>query len=360
MQLSGDILIECSFLLIDTKGKPEEAPVSSNNITSITLIISETMIAALASSPIANDLARALSHAEKNTRLAYKGMTDRILEILGLPNSVGASATLEYCGLTGEPEPASCLRADPVHLITNHDHLAMSDPANLKLDHAEAEVFVSEILAQLAENSWQLHAPKPGAWYLTTNETIDMKTFPVRDVIGKNIYDYLPVGPDALRWQKLQIEIQGVLHTSEVNKKREQAGKLPINSLWFWGAGPQESIDNPDPRPGWFLWGNHYLLRGLEVTKNIIRKNLPTDAVSWIDELETGKHLVVIDEHEKDMNIDNATNIIKSSLGALKAGKINTLQLAASNGPMYTITRPGVLHNLTHFWRIPKNLASYF
>jgi len=314
------------------------------------------MIAALGVTPIANDLARALSRAHKITSLTYTGLTQRILEVLGQTGSIGASAALEYCGLTGKPEPASCLRADPVHLVTNHDHLAMSDPADLELGQADTDALVADILAQLAEDSWQLHALKPGAWYLTTNETINMRTFPVRDVIGKNIYDYLPVGPDALRWQKLQIEIQGVLHTSEVNKKREQAGKLPINSLWFWGAGPQETIESPN----WHCWGNHYVLRGLEITKNVARKNLPVDVVSWIDELGTSKHLVVIDEHEKDVNPGNAINIIQSLLDALKTRKLKTLQITSSNGPMYTINKPGIMHYLTHFWRFSKKLDSYF
>ena len=325
---------------------------SSNIITSITLMISDTIITALASSQIANDLARALSQADKNTGIMHRGLAERILEISGL----SGNASLEYCALTGRPEPAACLRADPVHLITNQDHLAMSDPVDLKLDQAEAVALVDDILEQLAEDSWFLHALKPDAWYLTTNETIDMKTFPTRDVIGKNIYGYLPVGPDALRWQKLQIEIQGVLHTSNVNKKRVQAGKLPVNSLWFWGTGLRENINNP----GWFLWGKHPILRGLEITKNCTRKNLPVDVAAWIDDLETGKHLVVIDDQEKDVHPGNAINIIQSSLGALKTGKINTLQITSSSGPIYTITRPGILHSLVRFWRIPGKLGNYF
>jgi len=314
------------------------------------------MIAKLASSRYARVLARVISQAHKNTRIVHEGLAERILEISGQTGSLGATAALEYCGLTGKPEPTGCLRADPVHLVTNQDHLAMSDPADLELGQAEAEALVVEILAQLAEDSWQLHAFKPCAWYLTTNETIDMKTFPARDVIGKNIYDYLPAGPDALRWQKLQIEFQGVLHTSVVNKKREQAGKLPVNSLWFWGTGLRETIDNP----AWYLWGKHYILRGLEITKNVVRKNLPADAALWINELNSGKHLVVIDEQEKNMNLENVINIIRSSLEALKAGKINTLQIASSRGPMYTITRPGFWRHLTQFWRLPEKLNNYF
>lgn len=318
------------------------------------------MIAELVSSRVANDLARALSLADNNTRLVNKGMTERILEVLGLPDCIGASAALEYCGLTNKPEPVSCLRADPVHLITNQDHLAMSEPADLKLDQDEADALVAEILAQLAEDSWQLHALKPGAWYLTTNKTINMKTFPTQDVIGKNIYNYLPTGPDALSWQKLEIEIQGALHASAINRKRGQAGKLPVNSLWFWGAGKQASVDNFDKNPDWFLWGKHSVLLGLEITKNFARKDLPVDVDSWINGLDTGKHLVVIDELEKDVHPGNAINIIQSSLRALKTGKIEMLQLVSSSGPMYTITRPGIFQSLAHFWKLPKKLDNYF
>ena len=44
-------------------------------------------------------------------------------------------------------------------------------------------------------------------------------------------------GKAAPDWQRLLTEIQILLHGSEVNAARQAQGELPVNSLWFWGAG---------------------------------------------------------------------------------------------------------------------------
>lgn len=314
------------------------------------------MTAALGSSKIADDLEWALSKAVRDANIYHVGLAERILEITGQSGANGAIASLEYCGLTGKPEPAGCLRADPVHLITNLDHLALSNPAELNLDQPEAEALVADITGRLAEDSWQLYALKPDAWYLISDEVINMDTSPVRDVIGKSIFNYLPKGPDALRWQKLQIEFQAVLHTSEVNKQREKIGKLPVNSLWFWGQGQRETDNNPD----WHLWGKHPVLRGLEISNNFSRKSLPDNITSWLAGLDTGKHLIVLDEHKEPADLNNAVNIIQTLLLAIKTGKIDALQLASNTGPTYTITRSNLLRFIFRYWRSSKKLSDYF
>jgi hypothetical protein len=47
----------------------------------------------------------------------------------------------------------------------------------------------------------------------------------------------MPVGPDAPRLKSLMSEVEMLFHTHAVNTAREEAGRPPINSLWFWGGG---------------------------------------------------------------------------------------------------------------------------
>jgi hypothetical protein len=48
---------------------------------------------------------------------------------------------------------------------------------------------------------------------------------------------HLPEGDEGRRWRVLGNEAQIILHNHPRNAARIAAGKLPVNSLWFWGGG---------------------------------------------------------------------------------------------------------------------------
>ncbi len=48
---------------------------------------------------------------------------------------------------------------------------------------------------------------------------------------------HLPEGNEGKRWRSLLNEAQIVLHNHPLNEQRVARGQLPVNSLWFWGAG---------------------------------------------------------------------------------------------------------------------------
>lgn len=58
------------------------------------------------------------------------------------------------------------------------------------------------------------------------------------DALGADLLDCLPQGEPGRYWRRLFTEAQVVLHAHPVNAERTAAGKLPVNALWFWGAGP--------------------------------------------------------------------------------------------------------------------------
>ncbi|MDH4286535.1 MAG: hypothetical protein OEV26_03840, partial [Gallionella sp.] len=60
---------------------------------------------------------------------------------------------------------------------------------------------------------------------------------PLSQAAGRNVHDLLPMGADASRWHRLFNETQMLLFAHPANDAREARGELPVNSLWFWGAG---------------------------------------------------------------------------------------------------------------------------
>jgi 2,3-bisphosphoglycerate-independent phosphoglycerate mutase len=81
----------------------------------------------------------------------------------------------------------------------------------------------------------------PGISYrhimLWKNGTSEMETTPPHDITGKDTLSYLPKGKGADRIIALMKDSQKILREHPVNKKREQTGKYPANSIWLWGQG---------------------------------------------------------------------------------------------------------------------------
>jgi hypothetical protein len=48
---------------------------------------------------------------------------------------------------------------------------------------------------------------------------------------------HLPRGDNERQWRSLFNEAQVILHNHPVNARRVQRGQVPVNSLWFSGAG---------------------------------------------------------------------------------------------------------------------------
>ena len=65
-------------------------------------------------------------------------------------------------------------------------------------------------------------------------------------VLGKNINSLIEQSRQVLPWYRLINEFQMFMHQHPLNSTRLQQGRLPINSLWTWGAGVAPA---PSTRP---------------------------------------------------------------------------------------------------------------
>lgn len=72
----------------------------------------------------------------------------------------------------------------------------------------------------------------------------------ILSVLGKPANPFIEQSREQLGWYKLLNEMQMFLHAHELNQDRERRGLLPINSLWFWGAG--RLPDNVDSDLAWY------------------------------------------------------------------------------------------------------------
>jgi hypothetical protein len=145
-------------------------------------------------------------------------------------------AALSYLSDAGEVARHYWLHADPVAFRADRDCVWLGG-ADLDLSDEEGMLLAAACQPVFQQFDIHLHTPSPQNWYLQLPTQPDLQTVTLAESAGQNVYDMMPVGEDAGQWRAILNEIQIILHQSDVNEKRQNEGKLPINSVWFWGGG---------------------------------------------------------------------------------------------------------------------------
>ena len=259
------------------------------------------------------------------------------------------------------------MRADPVHLRIEQNHLMLADNQVFDISQQEAARLVQDINHSLGNNNhYTLFSLRPDRWYVRIAQAPDIQTYTLGQVTCKNINQYLPTGNDSIAWRKILNEIQMLLHEHPVNQARESRGELSINSIWLWGGGYfPDSLKSSYTQ----IWGDHDFVHALASACGVTASNLPQDVNDWLQSQTSGNHLVVLDWLYAKAKYNDAYRW-RETLGAiemkwflplykaLKGGRINKLQIITSNNNSlqnFTLTRA----DLWKFWLATKPLHSY-
>jgi len=131
------------------------------------------------------------------------------------------------------------LRCDPAHVrpdLTTARLLAIGEGLELTTD--EAQALLAPLKPLFGDAGMPITAPVATRWYLTLPDDMRLPKFTAADeVLGADLSQHLPEGPDGRRWRHLLNEAQVLLHQHPLNATRVAAGKPAVNSLWFWGGG---------------------------------------------------------------------------------------------------------------------------
>lgn len=186
------------------------------------------------------------------------------------------------------------IKADPCYLHPDRDRLLLFSD-NLNITTEESTALIAEIQPLLEEFNGQLSALHSDSWLLALSDMPVLSFTALPEVNGKGVDTNLPQGKDQRPWIRLWNEIQMQLYDAEVNQQRISAGKLPINSVWFWGAG----TFSPKQNDWLYVQGNGLLLEQL-TKQSGVNLNQNTDgsgsSMSSLSFLKSGKVLWVLDE----------------------------------------------------------------
>lgn len=258
------------------------------------------------------------------------------------------------------------IRADPVHLRIEQNHIMLADSQIFKISKEEAEQIVQDLNHNLGSHDFSFLPLRPDRWYIRTTRTPEIQTHTLSRVTGMNINNLLPTGNESIIWHRIFNEIQMLLHEHPINQIRESRGELIINSVWFWGEGNMpQSIQSPYAH----IWSDHDLPRALALATNTNHSKLPLNANELLQTEIAGNHLIVLDtllgkakyrdayrwrETLKDME----RNWFSPLHMALRKGKIKQLTITAlheNSSQDFVIMRS----NLWKFWLMIKPLSSY-
>ena len=125
----------------------------------------------------------------------------------------------------------------PIHLRADmHSAIVLPIDANRVNDH-DIGIIVKD-LKELFVVDCDVSKVQEGLWLMRLNQCIPAQHYPhYLSVLGRKSDPFVQQSKQYLPWYKLINEMQMFMHQHEINHNRIESGLLPVNSLWFWGAG---------------------------------------------------------------------------------------------------------------------------
>ena len=263
----------------------------------------------------------------------------------------------------GAPGADCWMHADPVHLKLHGNRLILADASRLHIEAEEARELVAALNAQFAPERLEFSAPRPQRWYVRLAGEPRLTAVPTAVVAGRNIEAFMPAGKDAARWGRIANEAQMLLHSHPRNDAREASGALPVNSLWFWGAGRFRKLAAPYDA----VWTDHPLAAGLAAAASTATRPLPGSAAEFLAQ-PGGENVLVVAAMPATAygEISTWTEAVialehvwcEPLLAALGNGALKTLTLHGL-GPDYGYTATFAPGDRYRFWRRRQPLNRY-
>ncbi len=232
----------------------------------------------------------------------------------------------------------SAIKADPCYLHPDRDRLLLFAD-NLDITKQESAALIAEIQPLLEEFNGKLHSQHSESWLLTLAEMPKLSFTALPEVSGKGVDTHLPQGSEQRAWIRLWNEIQMQLYDADVNQQRISAGKLPINSVWFWGAGSFTAKKNAWAQ----VQGNSQLLNQLSEQSGIKLNERQDWSGNSVSTSNSGKHLWVLDEFDLEEDWQQQLQLFDSDSlqilwQLLKKTKISKITLQIPEHGQYHLT----------------------
>ncbi|MEJ2256974.1 MAG: hypothetical protein P8X98_08175 [Woeseiaceae bacterium] len=183
----------------------------------------------------------------------------RLTTELGLPYPEQGLAALRMWGQTGDRPTVWIAAADPVYLEPQMDRLCLHALRGAGVPSSDLRPLFDHLQETLADDRDYGFARLGSNGYLRASEPIATADVPSYVVDQRDPGEFLPRGEHTVSHRNILSEIEMALHEHEVNLRRSEEGKRPVNSLWLWGGG---QAPDKETRPQPPLFADDPLLAG--------------------------------------------------------------------------------------------------
>lgn len=178
----------------------------------------------------------------------------------------------------------------PCHWHSGSRAVAMSSDPLDDLDELQSRTLLATMQAFFAADSLTLHYDQPTRWLVQGEALRGLRCASLDRVRGCAVADWLPGGDSAIAWQRLQSEMQMLLHEHALNVARAQRGAASVNSLWLSASGALP--------PGWVAPANDLVPQRVHALRApALRQDWPAWCQAWqqIDSSECAAMLAALE-----------------------------------------------------------------
>ncbi len=247
------------------------------------------------------------------------------------------------------------LRADPVHLVLQRDCFSLDESVPLLVDATHAQSMVASLNQHFNQDGLTFLIGHSGAWYLRTEQALDIKTSLPSVVAGKNIHQFMPQGLDSSKLLAVLNEVQMLLFEHPANEARESVGELAVNSIWLSGGGKisqtlplQNDID--------LMLADSIFYQALAKSADVPCKALPQRLTDFLN--QPAKSNQSLQHARLQLPNENTLAWLDDLLAGLKTKKIKQLilHLGFYEKSLMVVIKPIDIYK---FWRSNKSVMDY-
>ncbi len=262
---------------------------------------------------------------------------------------------------SGHPGSDFWLRMDPVHMKVDFKGATLSDPRSIDITAAEAQRLCDDLNVHFADIGWRIQPAHPARWYVQLAREPKLTCPPPETLVGQALTQMPPFGVDGAPWRAVSTEIQMILHTHEVNRRRLEYGLCELNNVWIWGGGRLPSRQSP-------VWdlvlGGDERIRGLAAWSGTMAAPLPVDGLDCLAKgSQSDKVLLIFDslsglarngevEEWRQRLLQLDQHWLKPLLGAVGRREIQRLTVITETAE-FRFSR----HSFVKYWRRLRSAA---
>jgi len=169
---------------------------------------------------------------------APPGRSAVLRALFRFPGTAWPAAALRRRAHAGDAHLGAWLCADPSFVRGEATGARLMVSPLDDLSREEADGLARALRTLFGDAGAPLEIDTPSGWCVRVAEGAPLPAFVEPDqALGADLLQCLPAGDRGRPWRRLFNEAQVILHAHPVNAARVAAGRLPVNALWFWGAG---------------------------------------------------------------------------------------------------------------------------